>query len=109
MRCGRTNGLCRAALGIFLMLTGNLAVQADPLPAALELHGTALQQRLQQVWQQADQLDALSTGPAHAARHILIFFDPNCPFCAHLWRSLQPWSARVRMRWVPSPRRARKK
>ncbi|WP_217805745.1 hypothetical protein, partial [Acidithiobacillus thiooxidans] len=60
------------------------------LPAAWGLHGTALQQRLQQVWQQADHLDAISTGPVHAARHILIFFDPNCPFCAHLWRSLQP-------------------
>ncbi|MBU2752477.1 thioredoxin fold domain-containing protein [Acidithiobacillus thiooxidans] len=101
MRRGRTGGLCRAFLGVFLMLSGNLAAQADPLPAALELHGTALQQRLQQVWQQADHLDAISTGPVHAARHILIFFDPNCPFCAHLWRSLQPWSARVRMRWVP--------
>ncbi|WP_176211935.1 hypothetical protein [Acidithiobacillus thiooxidans] len=49
MRRGRTGWLCRAFLGVFLMMSGNLAAQADPLPAALELHGTALQQRLQQV------------------------------------------------------------
>ena len=31
----------------------------------------------------------------------MVFFDPNCPFCAHLWRELQPWQNRLRVRWIP--------
>jgi hypothetical protein len=58
---------------------------AQTLPAAFRLHGPALQQRLQAVWTESWQRPGILTGSAQAKRRIVVFFDPNCPYCAHLW------------------------
>ncbi len=55
---------------------------------------------LTQVFQQARQLTGFATGPKQAP-HLLVFFDPDCPFCAHFWQSLKPWRQHFRVRWVP--------
>ncbi len=45
-------------------------------------------------------LQSIATGPRGAPR-LYVFFDPNCPFCAHFWQSFQPWRKRFRVHWIP--------
>jgi thiol:disulfide interchange protein DsbG len=40
-------------------------------------------------------------GQATSARQALVFFDPQCPHCAALWKASQPLLDRVRMVWMP--------
>ena len=88
-------------LGTFLPSVTLAAGLPPTLPAALSMHGQAIQDRLRQVAAVAPQLPAIYTGPAHARREIVVFFDPNCPFCARLWDALQPWRAQLRVEWIP--------
>ena len=88
-------------LGLLLTPVAWAAALPPTLPAALSMHGQAIQHRLQQVAAVAPKLPAIYTGPAHARRQIVVFFDPNCPFCARLWDALQPWRAQLRVEWIP--------
>ena len=93
---------------LFLVLTFCWAGVLPPASAAARerpseiftLHGPALTQALQQAWTSAWQRPGVLTGPAKGPS-VVVFFDPNCPFCAHLWRELQPWQNRLRVRWIP--------
>ncbi|MBU6261198.1 MAG: thioredoxin fold domain-containing protein [Burkholderiales bacterium] len=41
----------------------------------------------------------LGSGP-----HVVdVFFDPNCPYCHHLYEDLQPWVGKqgLQLRWIP--------
>jgi thiol:disulfide interchange protein DsbG len=91
--------------GLICCLAGFLGIwgvaSAQTLPAAFRLHGPALQQRLQAVWTESWQRPGILTGSAQAKRRIVVFFDPNCPYCAHLWRDLQAWKQRLQVRWIP--------
>ena len=40
-------------------------------------------------------------GQATSARQALVFFDPQCPHCAALWKASQPLLDRIRMVWMP--------
>ena len=40
-------------------------------------------------------------GQATSARQVMVFFDPQCPHCAALWKASQPLLDRVRMVWIP--------
>lgn len=71
------------------------------LPTALVLHGPALQLRLQSIWEKSAELPHFDSGPAKAPVRLIVFFDPNCPYCAILWKRLQPWMQRLPVRWVP--------
>jgi thiol:disulfide interchange protein DsbG len=42
-----------------------------------------------------------AVGPLMAADPVLVFFDPQCPHCAELWKASQPLLAKVRMVWMP--------
>lgn len=42
-----------------------------------------------------------AVGPLMAADPVLVFFDPQCPHCAELWKASQPLLARLRMVWMP--------
>ena len=93
---------------LFWVLTFCWATVLSPASATVRgqpseiftLHGSALIQTLQQAWTSAWQRPGILTGPAKGPA-VVIFFDPNCPFCAHLWRELQPWRNRLRVRWIP--------
>lgn len=93
-------------IGLFpmavLMATAMLGhADASALPAVFRLHGAALNQRLAETWQQAWEDPGVTTGPADSAKRMVVFLDPNCPFCARLWRELRPWRKTVRIHWVP--------
>ena len=40
-------------------------------------------------------------GPMMAADPVLVFFDPQCPHCAQLWKASQPLMGKLRMVWMP--------
>ncbi|HRD97821.1 MAG TPA: thioredoxin fold domain-containing protein [Rubrivivax sp.] len=40
-------------------------------------------------------------GQATSTRQALVFFDPQCPHCAALWKASQPLLDRIRMVWIP--------
>lgn len=40
-------------------------------------------------------------GQAMAARSLLVFFDPQCPHCAALWKAATPLRDKMRMTWMP--------
>jgi thiol:disulfide interchange protein DsbG len=42
-----------------------------------------------------------AVGPLMAADPVLVFFDPQCPHCAELWKASQPLLGKVRMVWMP--------
>lgn len=42
-----------------------------------------------------------SVGAANAQQTVYVFFDPQCPHCAHLWLASQPLLANVRFVWMP--------
>ena len=42
-----------------------------------------------------------AVGQANSARQAMVFFDPQCPHCAALWKASQPLLNRVRMVWIP--------
>lgn len=42
-----------------------------------------------------------TVGAADAKQTVYVFFDPQCPHCAHLWQASQPLLATVRFVWMP--------
>ena len=42
-----------------------------------------------------------AVGPLMAADPVLVFFDPQCPHCAELWKASQPLLGKLRMVWMP--------
>lgn len=49
----------------------------------------------------ASQGKGFVVGQALAANAVYVFFDPQCPHCATLWKNAQPLLGRVRMTWIP--------
>jgi thiol:disulfide interchange protein DsbG len=42
-----------------------------------------------------------AVGALMAVDPVLVFFDPQCPHCAELWKSSQPLLGKIRMVWMP--------
>lgn len=52
-------------------------------------------------WIRSTKLRGIHTGPADSSKHMLVYFDPNCPACARQWKILQPYMGQVRIQWIP--------
>lgn len=48
-------------------------------------------------WKRSMNLPGIDTGPVNSTRYLLVYFDPNCPICAHEWKVLQPYINSVRI------------
>lgn len=44
-----------------------------------------------EMWKTLNATPALSEGPATAARKVIVFADPFCPYCKRFWAAAQPW------------------
>ncbi len=42
-----------------------------------------------------------SVGALMSAQTVYVLFDPQCPHCAHLWKSSVPLHNRVKFVWIP--------
>lgn len=54
-----------------------------------------------QAFEMAQRGTGFVVGEAVSARQALVFFDPQCPHCAALWKASQPLLDRIRMVWIP--------
>lgn len=54
-----------------------------------------------QAFEMAQRGTGFVVGEAVSARQVLVFFDPQCPHCAALWKASQPLLDRIRMVWIP--------
>jgi thiol:disulfide interchange protein DsbG len=56
--------------------------------------------QLEDLWKRAGELQYIAEGEG---RPVYVVFDPNCPYCHQLWRSLREVAAsgKVQVRWVP--------
>lgn len=54
-----------------------------------------------QVFETASRGSGFTVGQASSARQALVFFDPQCPHCAALWKASQPLLDRIGMIWIP--------
>lgn len=43
----------------------------------------------------------LTSSAADAKQTVYVFFDPQCPHCAHLWEASKPLLTNVRFVWMP--------
>jgi hypothetical protein len=88
--------------GIVALASVSPALAGLPGPSAEMFHlsGPSLNAFLQRSWTKAEQLPGVVTGPK-TGPNIVVFFDPNCPFCAHLWHRIQAWHDYLRIRWIP--------
>lgn len=58
--------------------------------------------------QQAVSLEAIAAeakgftlGSEMSVRRVFVFFDPQCPHCAALWKASQPLKSQARFIWIP--------
>jgi thiol:disulfide interchange protein DsbG len=42
-----------------------------------------------------------TVGSPMSARTVYVFFDPQCPHCATLWKSAKPLKAQAKFVWIP--------
>lgn len=54
-----------------------------------------------QAWQAAQALAGIDTGPRGQPVALVVWFNPQCPECAHQFQALAPWLDKVRIHWVP--------
>ena len=98
-RIGVLLGMIGALLWLAVMTAADAAGAEQPAKI-FTLHGPAFAQMTQQTWDEAWKLPGVVTGPAKAPA-IVIFFDPNCPYCAHFWQTMHVMESFMRIRWVP--------
>lgn len=55
----------------------------------------------QTMYAQASKGSGFTIGQLMAADPVLVFFDPQCPHCAELWKASQPLLGKIRMVWMP--------
>ena len=87
-------------LTLFLMLTGHSA-SADKMTKQEQTPAGARQKPAASILADIGQATWIAEGKG--PHMVYIFFDPNCPACNQLHRSLRPWVERgdVELRWVP--------
>jgi thiol:disulfide interchange protein DsbG len=47
------------------------------------------------------QAKGFNVGSTMATRVVYVFFDPQCPHCAHLWENVKPLKSQARFVWIP--------
>jgi len=52
-------------------------------------------------WKRSTRLSGVYTGPTDSGKHMVVYFDPNCPACAKQWHILKPYLDQVRVQWIP--------
>jgi thiol:disulfide interchange protein DsbG len=77
------------------------APAAPPAVAAPAPAPAASAAEAQQAYASASAGSGFSVGPTIGADPVLVFFDPQCPHCAELWKAAQPLLGKVRMVWMP--------
>ncbi|VTU42752.1 MULTISPECIES: thioredoxin domain-containing protein [unclassified Variovorax] len=73
----------------------SVATAATPAPAPFS---TTVQAAYDSI---AGQTTGFTLGAPLAAKVAYVFFDPQCPHCAHLWNAAQPLGASARIVWIP--------
>lgn len=95
-------------LGLCLILAGwaSFSVAQAKIPgltAPSEFFTESTHQQLVMInksWDQARHLPGVMTGPKRGPV-IMVFFDPNCPFCARLWKRIHEKYANLIVKWIP--------
>lgn len=98
-----------ACLGLAVALTGCSREAGAPAAvvaqAAPTVAGDPAAQTdwpaMQDFWKRSMALSGIETGPAHASKRMVVYFDANCPVCARQWKILRPYLGTVRIHWVP--------
>ncbi len=49
----------------------------------------------------AAEAKGFTVGSEMAVRRVFVFFDPQCPHCAALWRAAKPLKSQARFIWIP--------
>lgn len=49
----------------------------------------------------AAEAKGFTVGAMMAANPVYVFFDPQCPHCAHLWQASKPLHAKRKFVWIP--------
>ena len=88
-----------AAAGLAWLAGCSKQREATPPAAASPTSSAAPSPR--QAFETALRGTGFVVGQAASARQALVFFDPQCPHCAALWKASQPLLDRVRMVWIP--------
>jgi thiol:disulfide interchange protein DsbG len=55
----------------------------------------------QTLYAQASKGSGFTVGQLMAVDPVFVFFDPQCPHCAELWKASQPLLSKLRMVWMP--------
>jgi thiol:disulfide interchange protein DsbG len=88
-----------AAAGLAWLAGCSKQGEATPPAAASTMASTAPSPR--QAFESALRGTGFVVGQATSVRQALVFFDPQCPHCAALWKASQPLLDRIRMVWIP--------
>lgn len=99
----------RFSLCLIILVTGcsREAATEVPLIAAASSDEAASPARrvdwmaMEAFWMRSTKLRSIYTGPMDSSKHMLVFFDPDCPTCAKQWEILQPYIDKVRIQWIP--------
>lgn len=84
-----------------LLTSCALLAACEKSPPAESTPVFATPSNLQHAHVLASKTTGIDVGTLVAAQVVYVFFDPQCPHCATLWRASQPLLSKVRMRWVP--------
>lgn len=90
----------RPMLLVFALLLGLLSGSAAAEGVLFQHPLKALPHAVSRVFAQARSLRGFYSGPSGAPR-LLVFFDPDCPFCAHFWQHFHRLHTPFRVFWVP--------
>jgi thiol:disulfide interchange protein DsbG len=74
---------------------------APATPAAAPAAAAASAPDAKGIYTSASAGSGFAVGTLMAADPVLVFFDPQCPHCAELWKASQPLLGKLRMVWMP--------
>ena len=77
------------------------APAVPPAAAAPAPTSAASAAEAQQAYANASAGSGFTVGLTMGADPVLVFFDPQCPHCAELWKAVQPLLPKLRMVWMP--------
>lgn len=68
-------------------------IDTKPKPSTLKTQAVT-----EQTWQQIKKLKGIATQSGMVTPALYVFFDPNCPFCTDLWKTVLPVKPREEVR-----------
>ncbi len=93
-----------SCLAVLILCTSLLACKDSPAPTSPNPTGnTDRSAAIQPVSFEAIAAEAkgFTVGSDMAVRRVFVFFDPQCPHCAALWRAAAPLKPQARFIWIP--------